>query len=120
MTIMTKLPWWARLGPVPEVADGELHERLTRGETLQIVDVRTRREFHHGHLAGAINVPIQSLRRDLPALRLDPSRSVITICKTAHRSIPATRLLRSAGFDAAQLANGTDDWRRQGLPVQKD
>jgi rhodanese-related sulfurtransferase len=113
------MPWWARFGLVPEVAPRELYERMMRGEDLQIVDVRTRIEFSNGHIAGAVNVPIQSLRRKLPGLRLDQSRPVITICKTAHRSIPATQLLTARGFNASQLTRGMDEWRREGLPVDK-
>lgn len=113
-------PWWAQLGLVPEVTPEELHDRLARGERPQIVDVRTRLEFRNGHIAGAVNVPVQTLRRQLPQLRLDAGRPVVTICKTAHRSIPATRLMRAAGFDAVQLAKGMDEWRRQGRPIQQE
>jgi rhodanese-related sulfurtransferase len=113
------VPWWARFGRVPEVAPRQLQERIMRGEDLQIVDVRTRREFSNGHIAGAVNVPIQSLRRELPGLRLDLSKPVITICRTAHRSIPATQLLTAHGFHASQLTKGMDEWRREGLPVDK-
>ena len=113
------VPWWAQVGRVPEVAPRELHKRMTSGEDLQIVDVRTRLEFSKAHIAGAVNVPIQSLRRELRRLRLDPSKPVITICKTAHRSIPATRMLTAHGFDASQLTKGMDEWRREGLPVEK-
>ena len=116
---MPNIPWWTRLGPVPEVSPQALHERMTLGEQLQIVDVRTRFEFRNGHIAGAVNVPIHSLRLKLPELRLDPSKPVVTICKTAHRSIPATRLLRARGFDAVQLAKGMDEWRRHRLPMEK-
>ncbi|MGZ4664594.1 MAG: rhodanese-like domain-containing protein [Frankiaceae bacterium] len=111
--------WWLRFGAVPEMSPRRLYDRLTRGDRVQIVDVRTHQEFSNGHIAGAVSVPIQSLRRKLPELALDPSRPVVTICKTAHRSIPATRLLRAQGFDAAQLAKGMDEWRRQQLPVER-
>jgi rhodanese-related sulfurtransferase len=89
-----------------------------RGEQLQIIDVRTRHEFANGHISGAVNVPIQSLVSRLPDLGLDASKPVVTICKTAHRSVPATRLLRRRGFHAAQLAHGLDEWHRQQLPLQ--
>ena len=102
-----------------EVAPRQLHERMMLGEELQIVDVRTRLEFSNGHIAAAVNVPIQSLRRELPGLRLDWSKPVITICKTAHRSIPATQLSTAHGFHASQLTKGMDRWRREGLPVDK-
>lgn len=114
-----KGPWWLPLGTVPEVSAAELHAQRLAGDRLQIVDVRTPHEFRNGHIDGAVNVPIHALRRSLPGLRLDRSLPVITICKTAHRSIPATRLLRGRGFDAKQLAKGMDEWRRQELPVEK-
>ena len=111
-------PWWSPFGRVPEVAAQELHDRLMRGEEIQIIDVRTPHEFANGHICGAVNVPIQSFLRGLPDLGLDVSKPVVTICKTAHRSVPATRVLRRRGFDAAQLAHGLDEWRRQQLPLE--
>jgi rhodanese-related sulfurtransferase len=61
-------------------------------------------------------VPITSLTELLPALDLDPARRVVAICLTAHRSIPAVRLLLRHGFDAAQLAGGMLAWRAAGFP----
>jgi rhodanese-related sulfurtransferase len=55
----------------------------------------------------------------LPHLDLDGSKPVVTICKTAHRSPAATRVLRAHGFEAVQLAKGMDEWRRKTLRVQK-
>ena len=70
-----------------------------------------------GCVTGAVNVPIQSFRRELPQLGLDGSKPVVAICKTAYVSRAATRMLRAHGFEAVQLAKGMDDWRRQKLPV---
>ena len=116
---MIKALWWSPLGHVPEISAGELHDRLSHGADIQLLDVRTRREFAQGHIAGAANVPIQSFRAELPHLDLDGSKPVVTICKTAHRSPAATRVLRARGFEAVQLAKGMDEWRRQKLPVQE-
>ena len=112
-------PWWSPFGQVPEIPAGELHERLAHGAKIQLLDVRTRREFAHGHIAGAVNVPIQSFRGQLPHLELDSLKPVVTICKTAHRSPAATRVLRAHGFDAVELAKGMDDWRHAEHPVQQ-
>lgn len=111
-------PWWSPFGQVPETSAGDLHDRLAHGAKIQLLDVRTRREFAHGHISSAVNVPIQSFRKELAHLELDGSRPVVTICKSAHRSPAATRVLRAHGFDAVQLAKGMDEWRRQKLPVQ--
>ena len=106
---MIKVLWWSPLGHVPEISAEELHDRLAHGANIQLLDVRTRREFAHGHIAGAVNVPIQSFRAELSYLDLDGSKPVVTICKTAHRSPAATRVLRAQGFEAVQLAKGMDE-----------
>jgi rhodanese-related sulfurtransferase len=67
-------PCWSPFGQVPAISAGELHERLTHGAKIQLLDVRTRREFTHGHIAGAVNVPIQSFRRELRNLDPDGSK----------------------------------------------
>jgi rhodanese-related sulfurtransferase len=112
------LPWWIPFGAVPEIGARALAEALAAPEPPQLVDVRTAAEFRHGHVRGAISAPISVLQGQLAGLGLDPRRRVVAICLTAHRSIPAVRLLRRAGFDAAQLAGGMLAWRRARLPEE--
>lgn len=110
------LPWWLPFGKVPEVPARKLAGDLAAESVPQVLDVRTRTEFRRGHVRGAIWVPIDALPRRLPELGLERGRPVVAICLTAHRSIPAVRLLQRAGFDAAQLAGGMLAWRAAGFP----
>lgn len=110
--------WWWPFGRVPEIDVHELHSRLQGRSPPQIVDVRTELEWRTGHIATAISVPVTRLREVLPSLDLDRNRPVVAICRTAHRSIPAVRVLRELGFDAAQLREGMQAWWRAGLPVE--
>jgi rhodanese-related sulfurtransferase len=113
------LPWWLPLGAVPEIPPRQLAGDLANVPGPQVVDVRTGAEFVRGHVRGAISVPISELPRRLEALGLDRSRRVVAVCLTAHRSIPAVRLLRRAGFDAVQLAGGMLAWRAARFPEEK-
>jgi rhodanese-related sulfurtransferase len=120
---MPRLPffWWVPWGRVSEVDAADLEKELQGDAPPQLLDVRTRREFRTGHIAGAVHVPIGELRSRVPRLPFDPQRPIVAICLSAHRSIPAVRLLKSAGFkDARQLAGGMLAWRRKGLPTQSD
>lgn len=101
----------------PEITPAELHRALHDGEGLQLVDVRTRLEHRGGRIPGSLSSPIQTLRWKLDRLDLDRDRPVVAICKSAHRSIPAVRMLRARGFQAYQLAGGTDRWRREGFAL---
>jgi rhodanese-related sulfurtransferase len=112
------LPWWLPFGTVPEISPAQLAKELEGVAAPQLLDVRSAAEFARGYVRGALSVPIQTLAARLDALRLDPSRRVVAICLTAHRSIPAVRLLRSRGFEAAQLAGGMLAWRAAGLPEE--
>lgn len=113
------LPWWWPFGRVPEIQPEALDREMRSRRPPQLVDVRTPMEHAGGHIGGVKLVPLQELRQRLPELGLDPRRPVIAVCKTGHRSRPAVRLLRSAGFDARQLAGGMDAWRRRKLPERR-
>ncbi len=112
-------PWWLPFGRVPEIPAPRLAKDLAAIPPPQLVDVRTAAEFRGGRIPGAISIPITSFARALPGLGLDPARRVVAICLTAHRSIPAVRLLLRNGFDAAQLAGGMLAWRAAGFPEER-
>jgi rhodanese-related sulfurtransferase len=120
---MQRLPffWWVPWGRVSEVDAADLEKELEGDAPPQLLDVRTGREFRTGHIAGAVHVPIGELRSRVQHLPFDPQRPIVAICLSAHRSIPAVRILQSAGFkDARQLAGGMLAWHRKGLPTRSD
>ena len=114
-----RVPWWLPFGPVPELPAAALAEALASQAPPQLLDVRTTREFAAGHIEGAVNVPVTALAERLPGLALHPARPVVAICLTAHRSIPAVRLLRGHGLEGLQLAGGMLAWRAAGLPERR-
>jgi MFS family permease len=84
--------------------------RLNRGHPLVIVDVRSPAEFASGHVAGAINVPLDTLDARQGELRRDAL--VVTVCgKGGGRSERAAQRLRTLGFEHVRsLCGGTDAW----------
>lgn len=112
--------WWWPFGRVPEVSAEQLNQMLQQTDGRpQILDVRTRMEWSGSCIHGAINVPITELSARLATLGLDKSRPVVAICRSAHRSVPAVRLLRANGYQHAfQLQGGMRSWWQQALPVE--
>ena len=121
-SLLFRLCWWLPFGRVPEISPSGLIKILEDPASRpQLLDVRTRREWRKGHIRGSVNIPIHHLSSCLHALDFDHKKSVVTICLTAHRSIPAVRLLRCNGYqDVAQLSGGMMAWRREQLPVERD
>ena len=110
--------WWLPFGKVPEIDSNELQKRLQTAQSPVIVDVRTQKEFEQGHIAGAINVPLTTLKSKIASLNLENNQPVIAICRSAHRSIPAVRLFKRTGMeDACQLQGGMIAWEKAGMSI---
>jgi len=104
------------LEPVPAA---DLLERVRDG-LVTVLDVRPPEEYAQGHVAGALNVPLDRLQerlKDLP-----PDREVVAYCRGPWcvLSFEAVARLREAGFAARRLQDGLPEWRRAGLPVVND
>lgn len=107
---------WLPFGAVPEVAPRALAQRL---QEVVVIDVRTAAEHSVSRIPGARSVPIQELARRLDELGLSEGDEIVVICLSAHRSIPAVRLLRERGFvHAAQLRGGMLAWWAAALPTE--
>ncbi|HEX7996693.1 MAG TPA: rhodanese-like domain-containing protein [Streptosporangiaceae bacterium] len=80
-----------------------------------LLDVREDAEWRTGHAPRARHISL----RQLPSRLCDvPSnRTVITVCRSGHRSAQAAALLARDGRDSVNLAGGMHAWARAGLPV---
>jgi len=116
------LPWWFPFGRVEEISPRELHTQLLNdGADLQLLDVRSTVEFAEGHIANSQNTPITALPQKLARLGLDPARPVIAICLSGHRSVPAYRLLKRAGYAQVYgLGGGMLAWWAARLPTTRN
>lgn len=120
MLFFSKITKWIPLGRVNEVTSMELIDKLG-GSDVQIIDVRTTAEWKLSAIEGSINLPITSFNKStVDALSLDKKKLTVAICLSAHRSIPAVRVLKEFGFDnAVQLKGGMKSWWSLKLPTQK-
>jgi NADPH-dependent 2,4-dienoyl-CoA reductase/sulfur reductase-like enzyme/rhodanese-related sulfurtransferase len=90
-------------GDHPQV-DVETASATSSNDQPLLLDVRTPEEFGAGHIAEAINVPVDALRSRLSELPRD--REIAAYCQVGQRGYLATRILRQAGFNAANVGGG--------------
>ncbi|MDX3525563.1 rhodanese-like domain-containing protein [Streptomyces sp. ID05-39B] len=87
----------------------------TRLYDLTVIDVRTPAEYASGHLPGALNVPLDHVRRALPEIRHAAGRGdVLVVCASGSRSENACKLLAEQGVTTATLLGGTGAWAAEG------
>jgi rhodanese-related sulfurtransferase len=70
----------------------------------QVVDVRSPEEFSTGHLARAINIPLDTLRDKISTI--DKLIPVLVYCYVGYRGYLAYRILSQNGFHVANLDGG--------------
>lgn len=98
------------------VAREELLARLQAG-LVTVLDVRPEDEFAQGHVAGALNIPIDELERRLAELPV--GREVVAYCRGPYCvfSFEAVAALRVRGYLVRRLEDGYPEWKAAGLPV---
>ncbi|NEC26045.1 rhodanese-like domain-containing protein [Streptomyces sp. SID8111] len=105
--------------PVTPVALGTDQAR-TRLHEFTVIDVRTPGEYASGHLPGALNIPLDQLRRALPALRDAAGRGdLLVVCASGRRSADAAARLAGHGITAATLTGGTAAWSEEGHALDR-
>lgn len=96
---------------------GEARSRL---HELTVIDVRTPGEYAGGHVPGALNIPLDQIRRALPDIRHAADRGdVLVVCVSGARSENACRVLADNGIDTATLSGGTGAWAAAGHDLQR-
>jgi rhodanese-related sulfurtransferase len=98
----------------------DVHQARARLADLTIIDVRTPGEYASGHLPGALNVPLDQIRRAAPELRHAADRGdVLLVCASGNRSENACRLLAEQGITATNLTGGTTAWAAEGHALHR-
>ncbi|MBA3903848.1 MAG: hypothetical protein C0522_09280 [Rhodocyclaceae bacterium] len=96
----------------------ELFELVRNGEAV-VIDVRPSSEFSAGHIPGAINVPLESLPRQLK--KLPKGQEIVAYCRGPYcmLAFEAVEQLRKKGFRARRLEDGFPEWKADSLPVDE-
>ena len=113
----------------PNAAPAEAPKAALREESVQdlaaaqkagaitLIDVRTPGEYAEGHVAGAINIPVDQVASRLS--EIPSTGDVHVICAVGGRSLQATKTLTAKGVAAINVKGGTNAWIAAGLPVEK-
>jgi len=104
-------------GDKKTVTQVTVNEAEKRPIGVQFIDVRRPGEHIAGHAAGAENLSLSSLDRELG--RLDPVKPTYVICQGGYRSSIATSILENAGFtELFNVTGGTKAWIDAGLETE--
>ena len=108
-----------QLDAVQEVFPWDVEERLEKGDTLMLLDIREESEFNAMRIEGSLNVPRGILEsaceydyeetvRELVESR---NRDIVIICRSGNRSVLAAVTMQLMGYNkVASLKTGLRGW----------
>lgn len=77
-------------------------EGILKEEKVNLLDVRTPKEYHSGHIQQAQNIPLDQIS----AFHGSKNRKIYVICQSGLRSKRATSILKEKGYEAINVKGG--------------
>lgn len=99
------------------LSSSELADKMQQ-EDVTVIDVRPQQEFNKGHIAGALNIPVDQLSEKMEDLPED--QEIVAYCRGPFCVFAddAVELLSKKGFNAKRLDEGFPEWMLDELPVE--
>ena len=97
----------------------EAHYLLSSSNTIQVLDVRTAKEFQQGHIEGAINIDYYADDFAEQLTALDPNIEYLVHCRSGVRSGKSLTILKSIGVKKLiHLDGGIKAWLSRGFALK--
>lgn len=88
---------------IPTISTSELSERLSKD--IKLLDVRSPAEYRSGHIAKAVNVPLNKIDT-----YNGKEKQVYVICQSGMRSKKAAKVLSKKGYEVTNVRGGMSQW----------
>ncbi|MEY2492658.1 MAG: hydroxyacylglutathione hydrolase [Verrucomicrobiota bacterium] len=111
---------WDNAGyPFAQVSQMSVHDLKKTMKQVQIVDVRSNREWKGGHIPGARHIFLADLAKRIG--ELDREKPTAVYCATGYRASIGASILKQAGFGQVHNVPGSwHAWREAGFPVDQN
>ena len=93
-----------------QISQDEAMKMMQEQTDCLIVDVRRPDEFAEGHIAGAVNVPNETIEDEAPDALPDKEQTLLVYCRSGNRSKEASQKLADMGYTNVYEFGGINTW----------
>ena len=93
-----------------QISQDEAMKMMQEQTGYLIVDVRRPDEFAEGHIAGAVNVPNETIEDEAPDALPDKEQTLFIYCRSGNRSKEASQKLADMGYTNIYEFGGINTW----------
>jgi len=92
---------------------------LNKDEAV-IVDLRDKKEFAEGRIAGSINIPFTNIKERASELSKYQDKQIILVDKMGQHSGMAGKTLQAEGYqNICRMSGGISEWKNSSMPLIK-
>ena len=104
---------------VTEISAEEVADRIAKGSSFALVDVREESEFARGRIKTARHMGRGILERDVEKAIPDLDADIVLYCGGGFRSALSAESLQKMGYrNVKSMAGGWREWNEKGLPTE--
>ena len=93
------------------ISPQEAKRRLSSGEAVVLLDVRTPEEYEQIHIPNSISLPLDRLKHEVAGRIPDKDMPIIVYCLSGARSSMASSQLAAMGYTNVSNMGGIRSWR---------
>ncbi|WOI21595.1 rhodanese-like domain-containing protein [Nonlabens ulvanivorans] len=114
---LTQSCFEAKAGAVELVSSEEAAD-IIKSQSAQLVDVRSKVEYDASHIAGAINIPVDSENLNEIIAGLNDKEPILVYCNGGRQSAQCAKILEDKGFiKIFDLDGGLSKWTTSGREI---
>ncbi len=92
---------------------------LIKTKPVLILDIRTPEEYREVHIKDSVLIPLQDLEKEYVKISDHIHNPVLIYCRSGNRSVTATHILLSKGFNNLyNMKGGIKEWIKHQFPVE--
>ncbi|WP_099355749.1 rhodanese-like domain-containing protein [Fredinandcohnia onubensis] len=101
------------------LSEADFKEKMKKSKDIAIIDVRNPYEYQTNHIKGAINLPLNKIKRKKVEIPTD--KDIILYCQTGIRSKQAAKVLRRRHKDLplAHIKGGLYSLKTKATPSER-
>ena len=86
-------------------------QKLLDDKQYVFLDVRTDSEHMNAHIPGSKHVPLNTISENNKDLFEIKNKKIIAYCRSGNRSLTATKMLSTYGFEVKNMSGGMMRWQ---------
>lgn len=104
---------------ITEISAEEVADRIAKGSSFALVDVREESELAKGRIKTARHMGRGILERDIEKAIPDLDAEIVLYCGGGYRSALSAESLQKMGYrNVKSMAGGWRGWKEKGLPTE--